>query len=310
MPHPYAQLRIAPPRHSRSIAAGFVAAIGLVLSPPGAAGDAPPYSSRGSHATLVYTIDIAGHTHKGNAKAGTYSDDTVHQRLDGTLHLAGTQGTVGRVENAQQLIDQTAPARQVMGPAIEEAVNTCGDDEACMTAAITKMSADMKRNHPGMLDEARKTKAQFSRHDIGGWALDPRKPRCSLHAVTQGSSRYRTIDAGEGYSDYVTGSKERHGEGREDCTTKGMLDLPEARANWNGDTRMLKLMLPGLSVDEQTRDSDGKTDTAKVTIPDVTLDDLHWSGKGPQSGQQTRQVTAGGIPATMTIRWTFTPDRA
>lgn len=311
MIHSHAFLRaFVPGRYARSITVGLTTAIGLALSLPGAAGDVPSFDLEENQATLIYTIEVTGHARKENAEAGTYFEDTVHQRLDGTIHLLGRQGSQAHVDNARQLVEQTAPARQLMGPAIDKAVATCGEDEACMKAAIWNMSADMKRNHPEALAAATKAKARFSEHGVGEWTLNTLEPRCSLHAVTQGSSRYRTIDAGEGYSTYVTGSKERHGERRRDCTTKGMPDLPEASASWNGDIRMLKLVLPGLSVDEQTRDSDGKTDTAKVTIPDVTLDDLRWPGTGPQSGQQTRRVEAGGIPATMTIRWTFTPGKA
>jgi hypothetical protein len=225
--------------------------------------------------------------------------------------MKGTQGTAARVDNARQLIEQTAPARQLMGPAIQQAMATCGEDEACMTAAVTKMAADMKRNHPGALEGATQAKARLSSHGLGGWGIDPANPRCSLHALTQGTVRFRTIDAGEGYSDYVTGSQERRGEGRTDCATRKPLDsLPDVHAKWNGDTRTLELHLPGLTVDERTTDADGNTDTARVTIPDISLDHLHWSGKGPQSGQQTRKVEAGGIPATMTVRWTFTPGKA
>lgn len=312
MTHPHALLRAAAAwRPGQFFLASLAAATGLALSPPGTAGDVAPYDLKENRATLVYSIDITGHDHQANAKAGTFRDTTVHQHLDGTVHMKGTQGTAARVDNARQLIEQTAPARQLMGPAIQQAMATCGEDEACMTAAMMKMSADMKRNHPDVLEGATKAKARLSSHGIGGWGIDSGNPRCSLHALTQGALRYRTIDAGEGYSDYVTGSQERRGEGRADCASRKALDsLPDVHARWNGDTRTLELQLPGLTVDERTTDSDGRTDTARVTIPDVSLDHLHWSGNGPQSGQQTRQVEAGGIPATMTVRWTFTPGKA
>ncbi|WP_424681820.1 hypothetical protein [Frateuria sp. YIM B11624] len=299
---------LAPQRHGRFILAGLAAALGLALSSPGTAGDAPSYDVREMPATLVYTIDIAGQTHKENAKAGTYADASVHQRLDGTVHLWGEQGHRSSVDNAQEIIKQGEPLRQAMMPAIQQAMATCGEDEACMTAAMMKMSASMSPAQREMARTAKDRMApKYTRHDLGRWAVDPTKARCSLHAVTQGSSRYRSMDVGEGYANYVTGSEQRHGEGRNDC--KGS-DLPDARAEWNGDTRLLSLKLPGLTVDEQARDASGKTSTGQVTIGDIELDDLHWSGKGPQSGQQTRKVTAGDVPATMTIRWTFTPGKA
>jgi hypothetical protein len=302
--------RPAARRAGHLVLAALAAALGTALPSPGTAGDAPPYSAKEDHATLTYSIDIAGHAHKGNAKSGTYSDALVHQHLDGTFHLKGEQGYGSTVDNAQQLIDQSAPARQAMEPAIEKAMASCGEDEACMMAAMKRMATDMRRDHPGMLDKVRGMKAKLTRHDFGRWALDPMKPRCSLHAVTQGSSRYRTLDVGEGYSDYVNGSMERHGEGRDDCAAKGVLGLPNASAEWDGDKRILTLDLPGLTVDEQARDANGKTSTRQVTIRDIELGDLHWSGKGPQSGQQTRQVEVDGVPATMTVRWTFTPGQA
>ncbi|UGB37393.1 hypothetical protein [Frateuria soli] len=311
MTHQHTLLRVAARRPARLLAACLAASTGLALSPPGTASDVSPYDLKESPATLVYSIDISGHAREGDAKTGTFRDTTVHRHLDGTVHLKGRQGTAARVDNARQVIEQTAPARQLMGPAIEQAMATCGEDEACMTAAMMKMSADIKRSHPGVIEAATKTRARLSSHGLGDWAIDSLTPRCSLRALTQGTSRYRTIDAGEGYSDYVTGSQQRRGEGNQDCASGKPLDnLPNASATWDGDTRVLQLQLPGMTVDERTTDSDGKTDTARVIIPDVSLDDLHWTGKGPQSGQQTRQVEAGGIPATMTIRWTFTPGRA
>ncbi|MBT2144574.1 MULTISPECIES: hypothetical protein [unclassified Rhodanobacter] len=281
------------------------------MSPPGTAGDVSPYEVKDNYATLVYSIEITGHTHKENAKAGTYADATVHQRLDGSFHLKGEQGYGSSVDNAQEIIKQGEPLRQAMMPAIQQAMATCGDDEDCMTAAMMKAGASMSPAQREMARTAKDRMApKLTRHDLGHWALDPMKPRCSLHAVTQGSSRYRSLDVGEGYSDYVTGSEQRRGQGHDDCTTGSIDDLPNVRAEWNGDTRILKLDLPGLSVDEQAKDADGKASTKQVTIRDIELDELHWSGKGPQSGQRTRKVTAGGIPATMTIRWTFTPDKA
>jgi hypothetical protein len=311
MTHQYALPRaLAPQRHGRLILAGLAAALGLVLAPPGMADDANPYDVRATPATLVYSIDIVGHTHKENAKAGTYADASVHQRLDGTVHLQGQQGHASSVDNAQQIIEQGEPLRQAMMPAIQQAMATCGEDEACMTAAVMKMSASMSPSQREMARTAKdRMTPRFTRHGLGHWTLDPARPRCSLHAVTQGSSRYRSRDVGEGYADYVTGSEQRHGEGRNECAG-AIADMPDARAEWNGDTRLLKLRLPGLTVDEQARDADGKTQTRRVTIGDIELDGLHWSGKGPQSGQQTRKVTAGDVPATMTIRWTFTPGKA
>jgi hypothetical protein len=312
MTHQHAPLRaVAPQRHGRFIVATLAAALGLTLSAPGMAGDTPAYDVGENHATLVYTIDIAGHTHKENAKAGTYADATVHQRLDGTVHLTGRQGYGSTVDNAQEIIKQGEPLRQAMMPAIQQAMATCGEDEACMTAAMMKVGASMSPAQRQMARTAKDRMApKLTRHDMGQWTLDPIKPRCALHAVTQGSSRYRSLDVGEGYADYVTGSQERHGEGHEDCTRGSMEALPTAGADWNGDTRLLTLDLPGLTVDEQTKDADGKTSTGRVTIGDIKLEGLHWSGKGAQSGQQTRKVTAGDIPATMTIRWTFTPGQA
>lgn len=311
MTHQHALHRAAAWRPGHLIVACLAATTGLALSPPGAAGDISPYDMKESPATLVYSIDIRGHAHQGNAKLGTFRDTTVQRHLDGTVHLKGTQGTVTGVDNAQQMIEQTAPARQLMTPAIQQAMATCGEDEACMTAAIMKLSADMKHSHPGVLEGATKAKAKLSNHGLGNWTINATDPRCSLHALTQGTTHFRTIDAGEGYGGYVTGSQKRHGEGNRDCAAGMALDsVPRASAKWNGDTRMLELKLPGLIVDEQTTDADGTTDTAKVTIPDVSLDALPWTGKGPQSGQQTRQVEAGDVPATMTIRWTFTPGKA
>lgn len=311
MTHQHAIHRAAAWRPGHLIVACLAATTGLALSPPGAAGDTPRYDMKESPATLVYSIDIRGHAHEGNAKIGTFRDTTVHRHLDGTVHLMGRQGTAARVDNAQQMIEQTAPARQLMTPAIQQAMATCGEDEACMTAAAMKLSAEMKRSHPGVLESARKAKAKLSSHGLGNWSINASEPRCSLRALTQGTTHFRTIDAGEGYSDYVTGSQKRHGEKSQDCAVGMALDsVPRASATWNGDTRMLELKLPGLTVDEKTTDADGNTDTAKVTIPGVSLDDLPWSGKGPQSGQRTRQVEAGDIPATMTIRWTFTPGKA
>ncbi|MBP1472670.1 hypothetical protein J7I44_00025 [Frateuria sp. MAH-13] len=311
MTHQHALHRAAAWRCGHLIVACLAATTGLALSPAGAAGDIPPYDMKENPATLVYSIDIRGHAREANARMGTFRDTTVHRHLDGTVQLKGTQGTVAGVDNARQMIEQTAPARQIMGPAIQQAMATCGEDEACMTAAVMKLSADMKHNHPGVLEGATKAKDRLSHHGLGNWTIDAADPRCSLHALTQGTTHFRTIDAGEGYGGYVDGSQKRHGTETRDCANGMAADsVPRASAEWNGDTRTLQLQLPGLTVDEQTTDSDGNTDTAKVTIPDVSLDDLRWTGKGPQSGQQIRQVEAGDVPATMTIRWTFTPGKA
>lgn len=312
MTYQHALLRAAPRWHGRFVIAGLAAAIGLAISPPGSAGDASPYEAGDNVATLVYSIEIDGRSHEENAKAGTYADATVHQRLDGHARLKGTLGHGSSVDNAQQVIRQAEPLRQAMMPAIQQAMATCGEDEACMTAAMMKMSASMS---PSQREMAKTAKARItpklSRHDFGGWGLDPSSPQCSLRAVTQGSSRYRSLDVGEGYADYVTGSEKRHGEGHYDCAARhDSPGQPRIVAQWKGDTGVLELDLPGLAVDEQATDAHGKTTTRRVVIDDIELDDLHWSGKGPQSGQRTRKVTVKDVPATLTVRWTFTPGKA
>jgi hypothetical protein len=175
-----------------------------------------------------------------------------------------------------------------------------------------KVGASMSPAQREMVRTAKDRMApKLTRHDFGQWALDIAQPRCSLHAITRGSSRSRSRAVGEGYSGFVTGSEQRHGEERYDCSTRKQFEsMPTIGAQWKGDTRILELELPGLTVDEQSKTADGKTTTRRVTIGDIKLDDLHWAGKGPQSGQKTRQIMAGGIPATMTIHWTFTPGKA
>lgn len=218
------------------------------------------------------------------------------------------------VDNPQELIAHTARARQAMAddlPTIQRIVEECGDDEACMNtrmmAYVNGMSSDKRA---ALASATGGPAAKLSRHAIGAWGVDG-KTACSIHATSKGASSYRSLAQGEGYAEYVTGAEQRHGQGSSDCRHD---PYPAGSAKWDGDKNLLELRLPGLALTEQWKSADGKHGARKIVIPDIELEHLTWSGKGPQSGQQVRHVSVpagdASVPATMTIRWTFTPNRA
>jgi hypothetical protein len=305
---------VRPTSPSRRPGRLLAAAVALAMATAAVGADVKPFDNQRIGATLTYTIEINGKAHTENARDTVWSKDDVQRKLQGTLHLRGERDTYAQLDNAQEQIDRLAPARQAMAPdmpAMEKIMEECGEDEACATARMTALVNRMSPERRNALASAtRGPAAKFSQHAIGAWSLDG-KLACLLQATSTGSSSYRTVDAGEGYVEYFTGSEERHGESRNDCRHD---PLPSASAQWHGDTGLLDISLPGLALDEQWKSGDGKTGSRKVVIPGIKLEHLHWSGKGPQSGQQTRKVTTGArdgsIPATMTIRWTFTPHQA
>jgi hypothetical protein len=296
------------PRLHRPLAAALVAA-GILAAGSAGASDSPfDYQQVG--ATLAYSIEISGQAHSSSDRGSVWSKNQLSRHLQGTLHLAGQQTQMARLENAQEQIARTAPARQALAadmPTIQRIADECGDDDACLSARMMKLMGGMSADKRAAVVSATKgPAATFSQHRRADWAVDG-KTACSIQATSRASSSYRAAAGGEGISGYVTGSEERQGQGHSDCRHD---PIPRGRAHWNGDTGLLDLELPGLALVEQWKRGDGKRGTEKIEIPDVELEQLHWSGTGPQSGQQVRHVTAAGVPATMTIRWTFTPNRS
>lgn len=300
-----------PRRHRWRLAAALTLALGLAAGQAGA--DGTPFGIHAVGATLTYSIRITGQKNTGNARHSVWSKASVDRRLEATLHLTGQQDDLARVDNLEEQVARTARARQAMAadlPTMQKIADECSDDEACFTARMMNVMQGMSAQKREALRSAtRGPAARISRHSLGHWNLDG-KTRCSIHASTRGSYSFREADAGEGYVEYVTGSKERHGQADEDCRHD---PVPNAYAKWDGDTGRLELQLPGISVAEQWKDQDGKTGSYEVVIPDTTLDHLQWSGKGPKSGQETRKVSIrtgdGDLPGTLTLRWTFAPNR-
>jgi len=273
-----------------------------------------PFDNQRSDATLTYTIEISGQTHRENARGSEWSKAEVHRSLHGTLHLRGERDTYAQLDNAQEQVDRLAPARQAMAPdmpAMQKIAEQCGDDEACATSRMMALVKGMSpERRKAIASVAHGPAARFSQHAAGAWVLDE-NAACVLEATSGGSSSYRAAAVGEGLVEYTTGSEQRQGDAHSDCRHA---PRPDAHAQWHGDTHLLDLTLPGLSLEEHWTSGDGKRGTRTITLPDITLEHLHWTGTGAQSGQQTRQVVApaghGSVPATMTIRWTFTPNRA
>lgn len=291
--------------------AALAAAVCLAAGP--VAAYVSPFDYQKVGATLTYSIEIIGQAHTSNTSGSQWSKADVTRHLEGTLHLAGQRSDMATLDNAQEQITRTARARQAMGvdvPAMQRMAEECGDDDACMSARMMALVNGMSSAKRAALVSATKgPAAKFSQHRRGDWMLDG-KTACSIHATSRGASSYRSLDQGEGYAEYVTGSEERHGQGHSDCRHD---PYPRASAQWNGDTNLLDLTLPGLNLDERWKSADGKSGTRKIAIPDVDLEHLHWSGKGPQSGQQVRHISVAAgdasVPATMTVRWTLTPNR-
>ncbi len=281
-----------------------------------AAGFGPFGKKHDNRATLTYTIEISGRTHQENPGHRVWSQAEVTRRLQGTLHLSRQQAdthpesTPGRVNGGQlarrALTGHTADLEQI---ALE-----CRD-KACAAHHMVKLAARMAPDKRQVLGRVvhrlrDRIKARFvSQPDSGLWALDA-ATACSLTAVSTGASSRRQAAAG-GAPAYVTRSEQLHGQADTDCRHE---PIPDARAEWNGAAGSLDITLPGMTLVERWDSSDGKRGTRKVTLPDVRLEHLRWSGKGPQSGTQTRRIstTVGStsLPATMTIRWTFEPGRA
>jgi hypothetical protein len=296
------------PSRFRPLAAALAAA--LALTGAATAAEVKPFDYQQVGATLSYSIDISGQSHQSNARGSVWSKNAVSRHLQGTLHLAGQQTQMAHLDNAQEQIARMAPAREALAadmPTIERIADECGDDEACMKTRMMKLVNGMSADTRAKLVSVTKGPApKFSQHQRADWILDG-KIACSIQATSQASSSYRAAAVGEGITEYVTGSEERHGQGHSDCRHD---PIPEGSARWDGDTKLLDLKLPGLALVEQWKRGDGKSGSEKIEIPDLEFEQLHWSGKGPQSGQQVRHVTAGGVPATMTVRWTFTPNRS
>lgn len=286
--------------------------MGVAASPVADAGS--PFEYQKAGATLSYSIDITAQAHSSKASGKEWSKADVNRHLQGTLHLAGTQMQVAHLDNAEAMMARAAPVQQALAadlPTIQRIADECDDDDACMNARMTALVSGMSSSKRQVLASAAKGPApKTSQHDSGVWALDG-NTSCSIEATSRGASSYRSLDVGEGYSEYVTGSETSKGQSRDDCRHQ---PIPAARAQWDGDTKLLDLTLPGLTLSEQWASADGKSGSRQVAIDDVVLEHLHWSGKGPQTGQQVRHITAsaGGhsVPATMTIRWTFAPNRS
>lgn len=294
------------------LTAALATLIGLATAPAGAA--VTPFDYQQAGATLTYNIEITGQAHTGKARDSVWSKDAVSRHLQGTLHLTGRRTLMAHLDNAREKLARVMPARRALAadmPAIERIAAACGDDDACMNARMTKLVSGMSADKRAALVDATKgPAAKLSQHRRGDWALD-RKTACVIEATSHGNSSYRSMAVGEGVSEYVSSSEQRQGHGSADCRHR---PFPEASAHWDGDTKLLDLKLPGLTLVEQWTSGDGKHGSRKVDIPDIELEQLHWSGQGPQSGQQVRHIStvAGehGLPATMTIRWTFTPNRS
>lgn len=288
-----------------------LAAAAIALASGATAAEVKPFDYQQVGATLSYSIDISGQAHSNSDSGNVWSKNAVNRHLQGTLHLAGQRTQMAKLENAQEQIARTARARQALAPdlpTIERIAEECGDDEACASARMMKLVGGMSAEKRAAVASASKGPApKFSQHQRADWMLDG-KTACSIQATSHASSSYRTAVVGEGISgEFATGSEERHGQGSSDCRHD---PIPEGSAQWDGDTKLLDLKLPGLALVEQWKRDDGKSGSEMIEIPDVEFEQLHWSGKGPQSGQQVRHVTAAGVPATMTVRWTFTPDRS
>lgn len=299
-----------------AVAAGRLSAITLasLLATAAFAADVTPFDSHATRATLTYTIQIDGEAQTGDAGHAGWSRSEVHRELHGTLHLHGQRETFGVLDNPQEQIARAEGARQAMAgdmPAMEKIAEECGDDDNCaatrLMALVNRLSPDQRK---ALVATAHGPAAKVSQHAHGDWTLDGRTA-CSLEASSRGATRFRSVSDTEGGGGSVDGSEEGHGHANNDCLHG---PYPNALASWDGDTQALDITLPGLTLTERWKRADGDTQTREVAIPDVRLDRLHWSGKGSQSGQQTRHVQADAagrpVPATMTIRWTFTPDRA
>lgn len=311
MTRPFPPMRLAvPPGRSGRL---LVATLAGMLASAAFGTDVTPFDYQASGATLTYTIRIDGQAQTGNASHGEWSRNEVHRQLHGTLHLHGQRETFATLDNPQEQIARTEGARQAMAgqmPAMEKIAEECGDDDSCVTtrmmALVNGLSPDARK---ALVATAHGPAAKLSEHARGDWTLDG-KTACSLEASSRGGASYRSMSDTEGRGGYATSSEDRQGHASTDCLHD---PLPRALVEWHGDTQALDLTLPGLALTEQWRRSNGDIGTYETRIPDVTVEHLHWSGKGPQSGQQSRRVQAdaGGrpVPATMTIRWTFTPVR-
>ncbi|HET6806417.1 MAG TPA: hypothetical protein VFH59_13350 [Frateuria sp.] len=306
--------RPLPPTRPAAVRRLPAAALASLLATAALGADVTPFDYHASSATLTYTIQIDGQAQTGKPGHGEWSSREVHQQLHGTLRLHGQRKTFARLDNPQEQISRTEGARQAMAgqmPAMEKIAEECGDDDNCvstrMMALVNGLSPDKRK---ALAATAHGPAARTSQHARGDWSLDG-KTACSLEASSREAARYRSVSDTEGRGGYVDGSEEGHGRASTDCLHD---PYPHALAEWDGDTQALGLTLPGLTLTEQWKRSGGETETREVAIPEVRLDHLHWSGKGSKSGQQTRHVQAdaggGPVPATMTIRWTFTPGRA
>jgi hypothetical protein len=301
------------PRRHRGpyLLAALTAALCLATGAAGAEESAFDYQTIG--ATLSYSIDISGEAHTGQA-GGQWSKASVTRHLQGTLHLPGQKEQAAQVDNLDEQIARTTRTRQAMGTdmaSIQRIAEECGDDDDCISARMMAQVRGMSPDKRAAVVQAMQgPAAKFSHHHFGMWGLDG-NTACTLKASSRGESSYRSLDQGEGYAEYVTGSEQRQGQGSSDCRHE---PVPRASAQWDGDAGTLDLDLPGLAFAEHWQAADGKSGSRQVRIPDVQLDHLRWSGRGPQSGEQVRHITTAAgddtLPATMTIRWTFTLDRA
>lgn len=309
--HPPVHLYPLPIHVPRHLAAAVAVIAGLTAGSAEAVDQ--PFDYRKVDATLTYRIEIVGQTHTGNANGSIWSKADVNRHLQATLHLTGQRTRTTTLDNPQEQIARTAPARQAMAadlPGIQRIAETCGGDDACINARMMKLVNGMSPyKRSALASVAHGPAPALSQHRKGIWTMDD-SAACSMHASSNGASSYRSLDQGEGYATPVSGAEERNGQASTDCLHD---PRPEARAEWNGDTNRLGLTLPGLAFIEQWKSAAGKSGTREVTIPDVKLDHLRWSGQGVQRGQQVRHIsTVAGtttLPATMTIRWTFTPVR-
>lgn len=300
-------------RHHRGVRLSTVSAAALALAAGAAGAEESAFDYQNIGATLSYSIDISGEAHTSQA-GGQWSKTSVTRHLQGTLHLAGQKEQAAQLDNVDEQIARTTRTRQAMGydmASIQRIAEECGDDDDCIGARMMALTRGMSPTKRAAVVQAMQgPAAKFSHHHWGTWGLDGHTA-CTLKATSRGASSHRSLDQGEGYAEYVSGSEQRQGQGSSDCRHE---PVPRAGAKWDGDAGTLDLDLSGLVFAEHWQADDGKSGSRQVRIPDVKLDHLRWSGQGAQSGEQVRHITTaagdGTLPATMTIRWTFTLDRA
>ncbi|MEI7036350.1 hypothetical protein [Fulvimonas yonginensis] len=266
--------------------------------------------------TLNYTIVLHGHAEQGDPHGPHFREGTVDQRIEAHWHLDAT-GQVSVKTDAGRLMAHANRMQALMGADRGElvaAMQACGDDEACATAAAMRMADRMSPAQRAAL-------AEEGRHPVAGKVVERtqwyyRDGECTVNATVADTDAFKDVDIGEGYATPVSGNGWRRGERHLGCRPALTDSRLVPRLDVDYDGHAYRLRLPMLSIPVTVKDSQG-THASTVEIAPIALDPQPFHGGG-FSGRKViayrvlDRMPAHAmdlrIPVQADVRWSFQPD--